>query len=103
MKTIAIGTLFVAVLCSNLGLAQGGTEQTVVLMFDGKSCDAYLGPVESVLRKVAGVKAVDFKSMKGHAIVTIEGNKTRSNQLVQAVNGVKGEGWHCTAEVMRLR
>jgi len=33
--------------------------------------------------------------------VTVEGDKTKPQQLVQAVNGVKGDGWHCTAQVMK--
>lgn len=92
--------LFVALMVGGLGMAYGA-EQKVMLMLGGKFCDAYLGNVESALKKLPGVKTVDFKSMKGHAIVTVEGDKTTSNQLAQAVNGVKGDGWHCSAEVMK--
>lgn len=76
-------------------------EQKVTLMLGGKFCDAYLGDVSEALMKVSGVKAVDLKSMKGHAIVTVEGDKTKPNQLVSAVNAVKGDGWNCTAQVMK--
>lgn len=101
MKTIGIAVVLLTVLSGPVGLAQGATEQRVVLMFDGKLCEAYLGEVESALRKVAGVKAVDMKSMKGHAIVTVEGDRATLNQLIQAVNGVKGDGWYCSAQVMK--
>lgn len=101
MNRIGITVFLLVALGGPVGFAQGATEETVVLMFDGKHCDAYLGQVESALKKVAGVKAVDMKSMKGHAIVTVEGAKTDSSQLIQAVNGVKGDGWYCTAQVMR--
>ena len=47
------------------------------------------------------MKAVNFKSMKGHAVVTIDGEKVKADQLSAAVNGVKGDGWHCTAQVMK--
>ncbi|HRI37041.1 MAG TPA: heavy-metal-associated domain-containing protein [Nitrospira sp.] len=67
----------------------------------GQYCDLYLGNVESALKKIAGVKAVDLKSMKGHAIVTLEGDKSTPKQLAEAVNGVKGDGWHCSAQVMK--
>jgi periplasmic mercuric ion binding protein len=76
-------------------------EQKVMLMLGGKFCEAYLGDVEAALSKLSGVKAVDLKSMKGHAVVTINGEKVKAGHLVSAVNGVKGEGWHCTGEVMK--
>ncbi|MFZ3013619.1 MAG: cation transporter [Nitrospira sp.] len=92
--------LFSVLMVGWLGAAYGA-DQKVMLMLGGTYCDLYLGDVESALKKLTGIKAVDFKSMKGHAIVTLEGNKTTSNQLAQAVNGVKGNGWHCSAEVMK--
>ena len=76
-------------------------EQKVTLMLGGKFCDAYLGEVSSALNKVDGVKNVDLKSMKGHAVVTIDGEKAKPAQLAKVVNGVKGDGWHCTGEVMK--
>ena len=75
-------------------------DEKVTLMLGGKFCDAYLSDVRDALTKVAGVKAVDFKSMKGHAVVTVESGKAKPEQLAAAVNGVKGDGWHCTGEVI---
>jgi len=77
------------------------TEQKIMLMLGGKFCEAYLGDVEASLAKLPGVKAVDLKSMKGHAIVTTDGATIKANQLTAAVNGVKGDGWHCTGQVMK--
>lgn len=76
-------------------------EQKIILMLGGKFCEAYLGDVESALTKLSGVKAVDLKSMKGHAVVTMDGAMIKANQLAAAVNGVKGDGWHCTAQAMK--
>lgn len=76
-------------------------EQKVTLMLGGKFCDLYLGEVSDALRKIDGVKNVDLKSMKGHAVVTIDGEKAKAAQLAKAINGVKGDGWHCTGEVMK--
>jgi periplasmic mercuric ion binding protein len=56
-------------------------EQKVMLMLGGNFCEAYLGDVEAVLKKHQGVKAVDFKSMKGHAVVTIDDQKVKADQL----------------------
>jgi copper chaperone CopZ len=75
-------------------------EQKVTLMLGGKFCESYLGEVKDALTKVDGVKNVDLKSMKGHAVVTVDG-KTKPDQLATAVNGVKGDGWNCTAQVMK--
>ncbi|WP_447972694.1 hypothetical protein [Nitrospira sp. Kam-Ns4a] len=76
-------------------------DQKVTLMLGGKFCDLYQGEIETALKKVVGVKAMDFKSMKGHVVVTVDGGKVKEKQLTDAVNAVKGEGWYCKAEVMR--
>ena len=76
-------------------------EEKVTLMLGGKFCEAYLGDVEAALAKRSGVKAVDLKSMKGHAAVTIDGEKVKADQLAAVVNGVKGDGWHCTGQAMK--
>ncbi|MDN5941024.1 MAG: hypothetical protein L0H94_03985 [Nitrospira sp.] len=76
-------------------------EQKVTLMLGGKYCDAYLGDVDEALKRVAGVKTVDFKSMKGHAVVTVESGKVKPAQLATAVNAVKGDSWYCTGDVMK--
>jgi copper chaperone CopZ len=76
-------------------------DQKIMLMLGGKFCEAYLGDVEAALTKLSGVKAVDVKSMKGHAVVTLDGKKVSAGQLVAAVKGVKGDGWYCTGEVMK--
>lgn len=76
-------------------------DEKVTLMLGGKFCEGYLGDVEHALRRVAGVKTVDFRSMKGHAVVTVESGKVKPAQLATAVNGVKGDSWYCTGEVMK--
>lgn len=76
-------------------------EQKIVLMLGGKFCETYLGDVEAALAKRSGVKTVDLKSVKGHAVVTIDGEKVRADQLAAAVNAVKGDGWHCTGQTMK--
>ncbi|CUS34344.1 exported hypothetical protein [Candidatus Nitrospira nitrosa] len=98
--------LRIGLVCMGIGIgcgswAQAMTDRTVMLMLGGQYCDLYLGNVESALKQIAGVKAVDLKSMKRHAIVTLEGDKSTTKQLADAVNGVKGEGWHCSAQVMK--
>ena len=79
--------------------AAGGQKVTLVL--GGKFCDSYPEDVETALKKVSGVKAVDLKSMPGHAVVEVEPGKAKPDQLVAAVNGVKGSGWQCTAQLKK--
>lgn len=100
MKTfIKLGCL-IGLVCAMATPVFAG-EEKVMLMLSGKYCDAYLGNVQDALTKVAGVKAVDLKSMKGHAVVTVESGKVKPDQLATAVNGVKGDSWYCTGEVMK--
>lgn len=101
MRRLRITLVCIAAFPVWLHVAHAATERTVILMLGGQYCDLYLGDVESALKKLAGIKAVDFKSMKGHAVVRVEGDTTTANQLVQAVNGVKGDGWHCSAQAMK--
>ena len=79
-------------------------DQAVTLMLGGKFCDSYLDDVEGALKKVAGVKGVDLKSMPGHAVVTHD-ESMKPEALVAAMKGVKGTKmgveWFCTAEVMK--
>jgi len=76
-------------------------EEKVTLKLGGTFCDLYLAEVETALKKVAGVKAVDFKSKRGHAVVTGESGTMTTGKLVSAVNGLKGDNWHCKAEVVK--
>ena len=100
MKTfIKLGCL-IGLVCAMATPVFAG-EEKVMLMLGGKFCEAYLGDVEAALAKLSGVKAVDLKSIKGHAVVTIESGKVKPAQLVTVVNGVKGDSWYCTGEVMK--
>ena len=96
---IKVGCLIVFVCAMAIPAFAG--EEKVTLMLGCKFCDGDVGGVEHALRRVAGVKAVVFKSMKGHAVVTVESGTVKLEQLAAAVNGVKGESWYCTGEVMK--
>lgn len=100
MRSATVRVVVMIAMLGWSGLSQAA-DQKVTLMLGGKFCDAYLGDVRDALSKVAGVKDVDFKSMKGHAVVTVEGDKAKPEQLAAVVNGVKGDGWHCTGQVMK--
>lgn len=82
-------------------LPVAAADQQVTLALGGKFCEFYGGDVQKALMNVTGVKAVDVNSKKGHAIVTAEGGKVKPEQLTAAVNAVKGDGWHCKADVVK--
>ena len=100
MKTIIKVGCLIGFACAMATPAFAG-EQKIVLMLSGKYCDAYWGDVDHALKRVAGVKTVAVNSMKGHAVVTVESGKVKPAELATAVNGVKGDSWHCTGEVMK--
>ena len=100
MKTFIKLGFLIGLVCA-MAMPVFAGEEKVMLMLGGRFCEAYLGDVEQALGRVAGVKTVDLKSMKGHAVVTVESGKVKPEQLATAVNGVKGESWHCTGEVMK--
>jgi periplasmic mercuric ion binding protein len=79
-------------------------EQKTTLMLGGHFCEFYPKEITDALMAVKGVKAVDLKSMKGHAVVTHD-ESVKPEELVAAMNGVKGTKmgieWYCTAEVAK--
>lgn len=70
--------------------------QRVNIKLGGEYCKLYLIEVGKALKKVAGVKAVDFHTMKDHVLVTMVHGKVKPQDLLSAVRQVKGEGYHCT-------
>jgi len=81
--------------------AAAAEDKQITLMLGGQFCEFYPDNIKKALTELSGVKAVDLTSMKGHAIVTVDTSKTKPDELAAAVHKVKGEGWHCTAAVMK--
>jgi len=79
------------------------TGKPITLMLGGKFCEFYPKELTEALMKVKGVKGVDLKSLKGHALVEHDGS-VKPEGLIAAVKGVKGTKmgmeWYCTAEPM---
>ena len=79
-------------------------DQKTTLMLGGKFCEFYPKEITDAVMGVKGVKTVDLKSMKGHAVVTHDGT-VKPETLVTAMKGVKGTKmgmeWYCTAEAMK--
>ncbi len=98
---IRFGVALVCGFLLSIPPAAAAEEKQFTLKLGGKFCEFYPDNIKQALTELSGVKAVDLNSKKGHAIVTVDPSKTKPKELTAAVNKVKGEGWHCTAEVMK--
>ena len=76
-------------------------DQKTILALGGNYCDFYPKEITRALMAVKGVKAVDVNIMKGHVVVTHDDSVTPES-LVEAVKGVEGDEWYCTAEIMKM-
>lgn len=77
-----------------------GPEKRTVLSLTGQFCEFYLPQVGAALEKVPGVIGVDFKMVKGGAVVTYESGKLNPVALLSAISSVKGEGYFCRGKVV---
>lgn len=97
-RLIKLGCL-IGFVCTIATSAFAG-EETVTLMLGGKFGNAYLKDVREALTNVDGVKAMDLKSIKGHAVVILDSSKVEPEQLATAVSKVKDDSWYWTGKIM---
>jgi copper chaperone CopZ len=97
-RLIKLGCL-IGFVCTIATSAFAG-EETVTLMLGGKFGNAYLKDVREALTNVDGVKAMDLKIIKGHAVVTLDSSKVEPEQLATAVSKVKDDSWYWTGKIM---
>lgn len=77
-----------------------GPEKRAVLSLTGQFCEFYLPQVEAALERVPGVVEVDFKTVKGGAVVTYESGKLSPVALLSAISSVRGDGYFCKGKVV---
>ena len=70
--------------------------QEMKINLGGQFCEFYPDEIKEALMKVDGVKEVDAMEKRKWVIVRHEG--AHPDQIVKAINSVKGDGWHCMAE-----
>ena len=75
--------------------ASEAASQRVNIKLSGEYCLFYLLDLEKALKKVPGVKGLDFETMKNHVIVTIVPGKVNPKSLLSAVRSIKGKGYRC--------
>lgn len=77
-----------------------GPEKRAVLSLTGHFCEFYLPQVEAALERVPGVIGIDFKTVKGGAVVTYESGKLSPIALLSAISSVRGDGYYCKGKVV---
>jgi hypothetical protein len=77
-----------------------GPEKRAVLSLTGHFCEFYLPQVEAALERVPGVLGIDFKTVKGGAVVTYESGKLSPVALLSAISSVRGDGYYCKGKVV---
>ncbi len=97
-RLIRLGCL-IGFVCTIATSAFAG-EETVTLMLGGNFGNAYLKDVREALTNVDVVKVMDLKSIKGHAVVTLDSSKVEPEQLATAVSKVKDDSWYWTGKIM---
>lgn len=75
-------------------------DERVIINFTAKHCSFYRVDIEKALKALPGVKSVDFDTVRGGIIVTIELGKVRPVQLVTAINQMNAGEHHCSVELM---
>ena len=84
-----------------IGALAGATTTAMAMQemkvnLGGQFCEFYPDELKDALMKVDGVKDVDAVEKRKWIIVKHEG--AHPDQIVKAINSVKGDGWHCMAE-----
>ena len=70
-------------------------------MLTGPSCRERQHPLDTALRLVDGVIAVDNTSVPEHLLLDIEEEKTSARNLLDAVRAIVGSDSSCQAEIMQ--
>lgn len=82
-----ISVVFVIAMSVSSGFVYAGPEDEgeVVLNVEGMTCGACENAVKSQLLKVDGVKDASADCKKGKAVVKVEGDKAKTDELIKAV------------------
>ncbi len=73
----------------------------ITLALSGDACDRRRDAIETALKQLPGVRAVDFRSIPGHVLVDVDRGSVTPDQLATAVNSTASPGGPCRAEEMK--
>ncbi len=81
-------------------VAAGSSIERVTLMLAGTGCQRVPQDVEEALMRLAGVRAVDSRSIPGHVLVDVDHGRVTAQQLAAEVDRSAGSDGLCRAGVM---
>lgn len=70
-------------------------QPLLTIQLGGQSCELYQGALQSTLTQLPGVEQTDFTSRKGHVLVRGNPEVMNAAEVLEAINGLRGEGWSC--------
>ncbi len=82
------------------GRVEAGAHR-IALSVNGEACDRQRAAIETVLRQLPGVRAVDVRSVPGHILVDVEEGRITADAVAAAANGLTAQGGSCTAQEMK--
>ncbi|MBM4132835.1 MAG: hypothetical protein FJ245_03615 [Nitrospira sp.] len=82
------------------GTVEAG-DHRIALSLTGKTCDRQRATIETALKMLPGVHAVDVRSVPGHILVDLEEGRVTADQAVSTVNGLKARDGSCAAQEMK--
>ncbi len=71
---------------------------TVRVKLDGKFQREILQQIEKTLSELSGVHSVNLTSMRSHALIDVNSSQVRPDDLIAAIERIKGDSWQCTAD-----
>lgn len=89
---------------AGIWLLAGGVEaggNRIALSVTGEACDRQRATIETALKQLPGVLAVDAHSIPDHILIDIETDRITAGQVAAAVNGLVAQDGSCTAQEMK--
>ena len=96
-----LSILFGATLISPSPASAGSPRDRITIMLTGSTCREMQHPIETALRHIDGVIAVDSTSVPEHLLLDIEEEKTMARDLLDVVRIIVGSDASCRAEIMQ--
>lgn len=82
------------------GTVEAG-DNRIALSLNGEACDRQRATIETALKHLPGVRAVDVRSVPGHILVDVEEGRVTADEVAAAVNGLTDRAGSCTAQEMK--
>lgn len=82
------------------GTVEAGSSR-IALSLNGKACDRQRETIETALKQLPGVRAVDVRSVPGHILVDVEEGRVTADAVAATVTGLADQAGVCTAQEMK--